>query len=250
MFDSISREGSLSPITGFTSLLASMFIHAAVVGLLVVLPLVFIKGLPPEPLAYVWNPPSMPVFKIPSRSHPLPGKPAGQVSRGAAIFKTSIPLEGMRTPREIPRGIPAPSDEMPLFTGMPGSIGDSIEFGGPVADSGIGWPVVIPDPPPLPEPPKKPAPVRVGTLEPSMLIRRIEPVYPELARIAHISGTVRLQAVIDEEGNVTNVTVLSGHQVLWPAAVDAVKQWKYTPTVQNGELVPILAVINVIFKLR
>ncbi len=250
MFDSIGREGSMSPVTGFTSLLASMVVHAAVVCLLVILPMIFIKGLPLKPLIYVWTPPNMPVFKIPSPSHSSPDGPVRQVSGGVAGFKTSIPPDGMRTPREIPRGIPAPSDSMPLFTGMPGGIGDSIAFAGKAAGTGIPWPTGISDPVPLPEPPKRPAPIRVGTLEPSKLIRKIEPVYPKLAKIAHISGTVRLQAVIDEEGNVKDVTVLSGHRALCAAAVDAVRRWKYTPTIQNGEPVSILAVINVVFKLR
>lgn len=249
MFDSICREGSLNPATGFMSLFASIVVHAFVVGLLLVVPLVFIKGLPQEPFVYLLSPP-MPVIKIPSLSPPSTDRPAGRLSGGAAVFQTSIPLEGMRSLSKIPRGIPVPRDEMPLNIGIPGGYGDSLPFGGTAVDAGIAWPSGIFKPPPLPEPPRKPAPVRVGSLEPSKLIRKVDPVYPVLARRARISGTVILEAVIDEEGNVLNVTVLSGHQTLCDAAADAVKQWKYTPTIQNGEPVSILAVISVVFKLR
>lgn len=250
MFDSISREGSLNPATGFTSLFASIVLHAFVVGLLLVVPLIFIKGLPQEPFVYLLSPPPMPVIKIPSLSPPSTDRPAGRFSAGSSVFQTSIPPEGMRPLSKIPRGIPVPRDEMPLLIGIPGGDGDSLLSGDTAVDAGIAWPSGISKPPPLPEPPQKPAPVQIGTLEPSKLIRKVDPVYPELARRARISGTVRLEAVIDEEGNVLDVTVLSGHQALRDAAADAVKQWKYTPTVQNGEPVSILAVISVVFKLH
>ncbi len=249
MFDSVSREGSLNPMTGFMSFFGSLAIHAVVVSLLMTVPLIFMRSLPLKTLTYLYADPPMPVIAISPPPTHFPEKPTGSSSGGGAIFKTGIPPEILRTPTAIPKGIPAPPDEIPVFTGMAG-VGESFLFENPAAESGNSWGMSRFIPPPLPKPPERPTPVRIGTLEPSRLIRKIEPVYPELARRARISGAVRLEAIIDEEGRVTDVKVLSGDRTLCEAAVDAVKQWRYTPTVQNGEPVPILAIINVVFKLH
>jgi len=250
MFDSICREGSLNPLTGFTSLLASMIVHAAVVGLMVVLPLFFMKVLPLEPLIFVSVPLPMPVMKIPSPVHPSGDTTVGRPFVGTPVFRTAVAPEEMSIPPRIPRGIPAPPDEAPVYWRMPGGDGGSLVLGTPSADAGIAWPTVTTDPPPLPEPPGRPAPVRIGTLEPSKILFKASPVYPRLAFISRVEGIVRLEALIDEYGNVTEVTVLEGHTILVDEAVRAVKQWKYTPTIQNGEPVPVLATIKVKFKLR
>ena len=249
MFDSISREGSLNPMTGFTSLFASMAVHAAIVGLLLAAPLIFIKGMPLEPLAYIGISPPTPVLKVPSPLPPSHNEPAGKPSLGVAIVKTNIPPETMRTPTALPTGIPAPKDEYPIFIGLPGD-GESLVPGNLVSDKGIVWSIGKFDPPPLPEPPQKPTPVRIGTLDPSKILVKVIPEYPRLARLSRVEGEVRLEAVIDEEGNIAEVRVLDGHQLLIDAAVKAVKQWKYTPTLQNGEPVPILTTIRVNFVLH
>jgi protein TonB len=79
---------------------------------------------------------------------------------------------------------------------------------------------------------------------------RVPPVYPKLALQSRVGGIVDLEAVIDEEGNVTDVQVIKGHMLLQKAAMDAVRQWKYTPTVQNGEPIKVIAKIQVIFKIE
>jgi protein TonB len=84
----------------------------------------------------------------------------------------------------------------------------------------------------------------------SLLIRRVEPKYPELARRARISGVVILKVTVDEEGDVSEVRVLRGLPLLQEAAVEAVRQWKYSPTYLNGEPVPVSAAVTVIFNLR
>jgi TonB family protein len=249
MFDSINCEGSLNPMTGFTSLVASMAVHAAIVGLLLAVPLIFIKGMPLEPLAYIGISPPMPVLKVPSPPPPSHDKSAGPPSGGVAIFKTNIPPKGIRTPIKLPKGIPAPKDEYPILVGVPGNV-ESLVAGSLVSDTGIALSIGNFDLPPLPEPPQKPTPARIGTLDPSKIVLKVIPEYPRLARLSRVEGEVRLEAVIDEEGNITKVRVLDGHQLLIDAAVRAVKQWKYTPTLQNGEPVPILATIRVNFKLH
>jgi len=81
------------------------------------------------------------------------------------------------------------------------------------------------------------------------LISRVSPRYPELARQARIQGTVRLRAVIAREGTVQQLEVVSGPPILISAAIEAVKQWRYTPTLQNGEPVEVETEIDVIFSL-
>ncbi len=109
----------------------------------------------------------------------------------------------------------------------------------------------LPPPPPLPlpPPPKAKRPIPGGNVLESKLIRRIDPVYPEIAHKARVSGTVILQVVVDEEGNVSEIKVLQGHPLLIDAAVSAVRKWKYSPTLLNGEPVSVTAAVTVIFKL-
>ena len=106
-------------------------------------------------------------------------------------------------------------------------------------------------PPPPPPPPKKKAPVRVGgSIQSSKLIRRVEPIYPDLAKRARVQGVVLLQVTVDETGNVSDLKIIRGHPLLNQAAVDAVKQWKYSPTLLNGEPVPVIATVTVNFLLN
>ncbi len=98
--------------------------------------------------------------------------------------------------------------------------------------------------------PTKAAPVRVGAdvAAPTRTVY-VEPVYPEIAKRARLSGVVILEAVIDASGNVTNVTVLRSVSLLDQAAVEAVRQWKYEPTVRNGVPVAIAMTVRVVFDL-
>jgi protein TonB len=74
-------------------------------------------------------------------------------------------------------------------------------------------------------------------------------VYPPLARTARVSGIVVLEAVIGKDGSVSEIHVVSGHPLLQQAAVDAVKQWKYKPTMLNDEPVEVQTTITVTFNL-
>jgi TonB family protein len=90
--------------------------------------------------------------------------------------------------------------------------------------------------------------VRVGAgVLAANLISQIEPVYPEPARQAQVQGTVILEVEVSKEGAVDTVKVISGHPLLIQAAVDAVKQWRYRPTLLNGAPMPIVSTINVNF---
>jgi protein TonB len=119
----------------------------------------------------------------------------------------------------------------------------------------IDRPVEIPGPPAAPA---KPAftdptaagPVRVSSeLQAAKIIKKVVPQYPVLARQARISGTVKLMGIIAKDGTVQKLQVISGHPLLQKAALDAVSQWRYQPTILNGQPVEVIAPIDVIFTL-
>jgi protein TonB len=84
-----------------------------------------------------------------------------------------------------------------------------------------------------------------GNAQESKLIRRVEPVYPEMAKQARVQGKVTLRIAVDEEGNVSDVSVIEGHPLLNDAAINAVRQWKYSPTFLNGKPVSVMATVTV-----
>lgn len=91
---------------------------------------------------------------------------------------------------------------------------------------------------------------RTSSMLQGSLIRRVEPVYPPLARSARIQGAVVLAAIISKAGSIEHLQVLSGHPMLVKAAVDAVSQWRYRPYVLNGEVIEVETQITVNFKLN
>ena len=95
------------------------------------------------------------------------------------------------------------------------------------------------------------APIKVGgNLQAGKLVKKVTPVYPQMAAIAHVQGTVRLTALIGKNGTVQNLQLVSGPSLLGKAAMDAVKQWVYQPTVLNGEPVEVQTQIDVNFNLN
>jgi len=82
------------------------------------------------------------------------------------------------------------------------------------------------------------------------IVRKVLPFYPPLARQARVQGTVHLVGIIAKDGTVQNLRVESGHPLLVPYAVDAVRQWIYRPTLLNGSPVEVIAPIDVIFTLQ
>lgn len=121
---------------------------------------------------------------------------------------------------------------------------------------GVGSLGTLPPPvtetkPPVP-PPAETTPKRItvgGSVQAARLIRQVTPVYPPLAKSARISGTVRLEAVIGPDGNVEQLRAVSGHPLLTPAALNAVREWRYQPTLLNGRAVEVATVIDVNFVL-
>jgi protein TonB len=98
--------------------------------------------------------------------------------------------------------------------------------------------------------PQAPHRVFVTHLEPAMLIQRIEPGYPALAKQIHREGQVELRAVIAIDGSIQSLQVVSGDQLFLRSATDAVSQWRYRATVLNGQPVEIETYITVIYTLQ
>ena len=86
-------------------------------------------------------------------------------------------------------------------------------------------------------------------LQQAKLMNNPMPVYPVLAKRGRVEGTVRLTATISKDGSVEKVETVSGHPILEQAALEAVRRWKYRPTVLNGEAVEVITTIDVVFKL-
>ncbi|HEY1338293.1 MAG TPA: energy transducer TonB, partial [Bryobacteraceae bacterium] len=113
--------------------------------------------------------------------------------------------------------------------------------------------IAAPPPPPPPPPPSGAAGAAgihlAAAAQQAKLMRQVPPVYPPLAVQARVQGTVRFTATIDKEGRVANLQVVIGHSLLIPAALDAVKQWVYQPTLLNGNPVDVITQIDVNFAL-
>jgi protein TonB len=112
-----------------------------------------------------------------------------------------------------------------------------------------GIPGGVPEAPPPPPPP--PAPVRVGgAIQPPKKVRDQAPTYPPIAQSARVQGVVILEATIGPDGRVQDVRVLRSIPLLDAAAIEAVRQWQYTPTLLNGVPVPVIMTVTVNFTLR
>jgi protein TonB len=163
-------------------------------------------------------------------------------------------------PKAIPKEITMiKEEELPAASGVQGVVG-GVPGGVPggVAGGVIGGiigsvPTAAPPPPPPPkvEAPKlTPQRIRVGgNVQAAMAIRAPKPSYPPLAKQARIQGVVRLNAVIGKDGTIQDLKAASGHPLLVPAALEAVRQWLYKPTLLNGEPVEVVTVIDVNFTL-
>jgi protein TonB len=167
--------------------------------------------------------------------------------------------QGLTAPTEIPKEmaqviepeIAAP--EAPSSGGVPGGIPGGLP-GGIVGGIIGSVPNVAPPPPPPPPPAPKvePTPSRIqvgGQVQAAKILNQVQPEYPKLAASARIGGTVRLKAVISKDGKIEQLSLISGHPLLVDAAMKAVRQWTYQPTVLNGNPVEVDTEIDVHFQL-
>ncbi len=218
----------------------SFFFQSILVGVMVLVPLIYTEALPKQQLlTFLVAPPPPP---------PPPPPPAAPVK----IVKTSEFDEGKLTaPKEIPKEIAMIKEEElppPTSVGVVGGVPGGVPGGTPGGViGGIISATPAPPPPPKVETPKR---IRVGgQVQEAKAIFRPNPIYPPLAKQARIQGTVRLEAVISKEGRIDQLKVVSGHPLLVQSALDAVRQWRYQPTVLNGEPVEVATTIDVNFTL-
>ena len=144
---------------------------------------------------------------------------------------------------------PASPEEPTVGDGLPGSQTSE----GP----GCSWCVLLggknngPQPPQSTTPtPIKPQVVHMTTIDPAMLIRRVEPIYPALAKQTHREGRVEMRAIIGTDGTIQSLQVVSGDPLFLMSAREAVQQWKYKPTYLNGKAVEIDTYITVVYTMQ
>jgi protein TonB len=177
-------------------------------------------------IAYYAAPPLPP--RLPSRT--APAKPS------LPSAKPSIPLDA---PQGIAAEIPIPSTDDP-FAAVDDNAG--VVQGGEV-------PGLLPSPAAAPTPEQTPVRVGSGIQRPTKVKDAI-PAYPALARAAHVEGIVIVEATIGPNGKVQDARILRSIQLLDAAALDAVRQWEYIPTLLNGVPIAVVMTVTVDFRLR
>ena len=223
---------------GWTTL-TSFGLQALVTAILLVLPLLRPNGLPS------FHQLSTPI----SLGNPLQEAPAVHAHSGSTIAPVRPAELFFRRPSPLPVGMPSPTDEgLPSVSDsgpyIPGAIGKGDPRGlNLFSDSGTR-PVL-----PVAPPPTAAYPLRVSRMREGDLIRKVQPTYPPTARTARIQGPVVLQAVISKQGTIENLKVVTGHPLLAPAAIDAVRQWRYRPYILNNDPVEVETQITVNFSL-
>jgi protein TonB len=166
--------------------------------------------------------------------------------------------ETLRQPVAIPDKVAIVEDPPDAALGVDGGVstGDLSGLVISVLNQSSRMPPLSRPPEPKIAQPVKPAevapPIRVkaSVVEMARIVRRVEPAYPPLARQARISGTVELTGVIGVDGRIRELQVVNGHPLLARAALEAVRQWVYEPTLLNGKPVEVIAPITVNFVLK
>lgn len=242
MFDDLVLSGVKKKKTqsGWTIFLSTL-LQVAILGIMVLIPLIYTEALPKAMLA------TMLVAPPP----PPPPPPPPQVQQVVQIKHIAriINQGKMLAPTVIPKNVKMiKEEEMPPDTGFVGVAG-GVPGGIPGGSTGGVFGGMLGGSAP---PPPKVTPKRVsvgGNVQSAKLINQVRPIYPPLAKQARISGTVRLHAIIAKDGTVQQLEMVSGHPLLVQSALDAVRQWRYQPTLLNGEPVEVETFIEVVFTL-
>jgi periplasmic protein TonB len=216
----------------------SYFAEACAVGILVLLPLIYTQALPKQQLMSFLEAPSPPPGRAPVQAESQPRVQPRMREKDGALHE----------PGYIPRTVSMAKDE-PTTEGPPsmdGLVPGSVPNGVPNA-------VLTEMARAVPPTVVKPAPqqkLRISSgVAAGMLVLQVKPQYPRLAMQARVQGTVVLQAVIGKDGTVHDLRLISGHPLLTPAAIEAVKQWRYRPYLLNNEPVEVDTQVNVNFTL-
>lgn len=225
------------------SALSSVVLQCVMLATALILPLMFTEALPKaQLLTYLVVPPP------PPPPPPSAAAPPVQVRR----VESDLLNGRLRSPSRIPQRVQMiKEDEAPpqitggVIGGVPGGIPGG-QMNGVIGGIISSTSNIAAVPKLAPVMPKR---IRVSQgVVAGMVIHRVEPEYPRLARQAHIQGEVVMSAVISKDGTIENLQVLSGHPLLVQAAIDAVKQWRYRPFMLSGEPVEVETTITATFR--
>lgn len=229
------------------TVVVSFILESVGIGILILTPLIYTNTLPATQLmSYLVAPPPPP---------PPPPPPA--VVKIQKVVPREFDAGKLLQPKAIPKNVAVIKEDdtpPPMISGVVGGVPGGVPGGsvGGVIGGIISAAPVAPPPPPKVEAPKPVAPQRIrvgGNVQKAMQLFTPSPVYPPLAKQARIQGVVKLNAIISKEGNIEQLTVVSGHPLLIPSALEAVKKWRYKPTLLNGEPVEVITQIDVNFTL-
>ena len=210
----------------------SFVVHTLVIGAAMVVRLFAATELPP--------PPQNTMFAMVASELPEVQPPPVRTTRTSATPAVNNDAAPLGEPDSIAPEIFVPFDTAP--TGTDTIIGAP---GDPVGDVGVA------PPPPALRPAVPLPPVRVGSvLRAPQKVHHVAPSYPPIAQAAKISGVVIIEALIAEDGSVRDVKVLKSVPLLDAAATDAVRQWRFTPTLLNGVPVQVIMSVTVSFTLN
>ena len=227
------------------TMLASLSGELALVSVAILLPLAYTEHLP----SFEWKsaalgpPPARPPDPAPVRNQT---QPAARSETNPKVFIRPLhrPFADLSRLSQDPATIDAPP-----ANGVEGGVFGQPDGSSPPLPFIAAQPKLPPPAPKSPESaPSGPIRVSIG-VQMAKLIRQVKPEYPPLAKAARISGVVHLVGVIGKDGTIQNLQLISGHALLTNAAIEAVRQWRYKPTLLNGEPVEVICPIDVIFTL-
>ncbi len=238
-FGTQSKRKALATTTSF-------ILNCLAIMVMLAVPLMFTEELPKAQLF---------TFLVAPPPPPPPPPPAAAEVRVVRQIQTDMLTTGeLRTPTKIPQKVQMiKEEEAPPPMAATGGVVGGVPGGIPGGQLGgvIGSVITATNLSAVPKfVPVTPQRIRIsGGVTKGLLIHRVEPTYPPLARSARIQGDVVLSAIIDANGQITNLQLVSGHPMLVPAALSAVKQWRYKPYLLNGQPVEVETTITVIFTL-
>ncbi|MGB6743432.1 MAG: TonB family protein [Terracidiphilus sp.] len=215
-------------------MLATFTLNGSILLALVLLPLIYPEALPSLSTPILMAAPAPLVDQ--TRPQPVPVH--------STVANTQFPQD-IQYPSRIPAHIP-PNDsvEAPGISDPINIASDGAGTSSPDNPWGNQPPVVV-----MQQPPKGPTHVSQGVMT-GLLLDKVLPVYPPIARAIHMEGTVVLQATISKNGTIENLRVVSGPALLQQAALDAVRQWRYRPYLLDGQPVEVETTVNAVFKLN
>jgi periplasmic protein TonB len=227
------------------ALAASLTLQTLAVGVMIAIPLVYSDRLPVVPRFISLSLPAPPPPPPPGESpHADTARSSRSSIAPARIFVAPRRIADLSQISDV--GIvDAPPAYVQSSDGVPGSTGIAPIIGQLFRETFTPPKATVAEPAKVPA---KPVPIG-GVVQSAKLVKKVIPVYPPLARQARVSGTVQLIGVIAKDGTIQQLQVVGGHPLLVKAALDAVRQWIYRPTLLNGQSVEVIAPIDVIFNL-